>query len=182
MIKDGRLLAQDLRSRNGTFVNGKQLPPDKAKVLKGGDILRVGKIELEVVIEVGLGGAKQPEVKNVEEAAARTVAVAKDESRFEDVDISAWLDEADLIDRQKKLGDPETRQLRLDETVQAKLDETDSGELSVNEDGKTGEREKGARPDKKEVGKLPKHLKQSVTTNDSREAAGDALKRFFSGR
>ncbi len=90
-----------------------------------------------MVIEVGLGGAKQPEVKNVEEAAARTVAVAKDESRFEDVDISAWLDEADLIDRQKKLGDPETRQLRLDETVQAKLDETDSGELSVNEDGKT---------------------------------------------
>ncbi len=182
VIKEGRALVQDLNSRNGTFVNGKQLPPDKAKVLKAGDVLRVGKIEVEVLIEVGLGGAKQPEVKSVEDAAARVAAAGKDESRFEELDITTWLAEADQIDRKKKLGEPETRQLRLDETVQANIEpSSESGELSST-DSKAEEREKGQRPKKEAPGKLPKHLKQNNMSTDSREAAGDALKRFFSGR
>ena len=37
VLKDNRVLIQDLKSRNGTYVNDKRLPTDKAKVLSGGD-------------------------------------------------------------------------------------------------------------------------------------------------
>ena len=54
VIRDGRVLIQDLKSRNGTFVNEKRLPSDRAKILSGGDTLKVGKLLFEVVIEHGL--------------------------------------------------------------------------------------------------------------------------------
>lgn len=56
--KDGRVLLVDLKSRNGTFVNDKQLSSDKAKILKDGDLLRIGKLEFQIAIEVGIGGIK----------------------------------------------------------------------------------------------------------------------------
>lgn len=178
VVRDGRVLVQDLKSRNGTFVNEKRLPPDRAKVLKPGDMLRVGKLEFEMVIKVPIGGAKKPQVRDVKEAAARTVQGS--DSRFEDVDISSWLDEADQIDRVRKTGDPDTRQLKLDETHAS--GETDGGELSVSEE-LPGAKEAGGskRPEKRPVGKLPKNRPGSEST-DSREAADAALKRFFGGR
>ena len=196
VVRDGRVLAQDLKSRNGTYVNEKKLPPDKAKVLKPGDILRVGKLSFEVVIKVPVGGAKKPQVKDVADAADRTVRAASD-SRFEEVDISSWLDEADQIDRVRKSGDPETRQLRLDDTS-ASIG--DSGELSVSEEGSSGDspsssdsevdvedesdakqRAINRKKEKRTPGKLPK-LPPGQSTNDSREAADAALKKFFGGR
>ncbi len=179
VLKDGRVLLQDLRSRNGTYVNDKRLPPDKAKVLKPGDVLRIGKLEFELVIEHGLKAAKKPEVKTVGDAAERVVQASNEESRFEEVDISGWLDEADQIDRVRQLSDPETRQFQIDASEEASKDDTDSGELSVS-DGAAGKAE-GKRPDKQKPGKLPEALKKAMTEN-SRDAADDALKRFFSGR
>lgn len=179
-VRDGRVLAQDLNSRNGTFVNDNRLPPDKAKVLKAGDHLRVGKLEFEVVIKIDLGGAKKPQVKDVKDAAARTVQSSTD-SRFEEVDITSWLDEADQIDRVRKTGDPDTRQLKIDETHAISAD---SGELSVEapaEDTDEAKRVPTKRPGKKEFGKLPK-VRPGSETSDSREAADAALKKFFGGR
>ncbi len=98
VIKDGKLLVQDLKSRNGTYVNEKLLPSDKAKVLASGDMLRVGKLDFEVVIEHGLQAPKKPEVTSVSDAAARTVA-SGDGSKFEAIDVNSWLEEADQIDR-----------------------------------------------------------------------------------
>lgn len=188
--KDGRLLVQDLKSRNGTFINEKRLPPDKAKVVKNGDVLRVGKLSFVLSIEHGLHAAKKPEVKDVADAASRTVGSNADDSRFEAVDVGSWLDEADAIDRVRKMNDPETRQLTLDS---AKIEGEDSDELSVSDataksnsgDSKAEEGEdekKRSIPDKKkEPGKLPANLKQAMQ-DTSRDAADDALKRFFSGR
>ncbi|TWU18210.1 FHA domain-containing protein [Allorhodopirellula heiligendammensis] len=198
-VQEGRVLVQDLKSRNGTFVNEKRLPPDKAKVLKDGDLLRVGKLSFGVVIEHGLHAAKKPEVKSIAEAAARTHAEGSSDSRFEEVDVSSWLDEADAIDRVRKMNDPDTRHLTLQE--QQDDPDTDSSELSVNAtivsdntgskkqtDGKvddaSGSGEKGKkfkRPEKQKPGKLPQGLKKEMT-DTSRDAADDALKRFFSGR
>src|SRR5690606_12551520 len=113
VIRDNRLLVQDLVSRNGTYVNEKRLPTDKAKVLSSGDQLRVGKIAFEVLIEHGLQAAKKPEVNSVGEAAARTVE-SSGGSRFEAIDVNAWLDEADQVDRVRKLSDPDTRQFRVE--------------------------------------------------------------------
>lgn len=177
VTRDNRVLIQDLASRNGTFVNDKRLPTDKAKVLKAGDKLKVGKMEFEVLIEHGLQAAKKPEVTSVDEAAARTVESGT-ESRFEAIDVSAWLDEADQIDRNRKLSDPDTRQFRLDAlpTEEAEAD-TENEELS----GEDSKLKKLRPPVKGEPGKLPTKASKPGS-DDSRQAADDALKKFFSGR
>ena len=188
--KDGRVLIQDLKSRNGTFVNGKRLPSNMAKVLKPNDKLKIGKLEFQILIEHGLQAAKKPSVKDVGEAAARTVEAGNADSRFEEVDVSSWLEEADQIDRVRKISDPETRQLRLDKGENDQTDsdgsDSDSTELSVNDETQTDEakaeeEKKKKRPEKKKPGKLPEDLKRNMKDN-SRDAADDALKRFFSGR
>ncbi len=192
VIKDNRVLIQDLKSRNGTFVNDKRLPTDKAKVLVGGDQLRVGKLNFQVVIEHGLQAAKKPEVADMSDAAARTVEAGAHDSRFEEVDVDSWLDEADQIDRVRKLSDPDTRQFQIksgiltdsDSDTGASGDEGDNGrdsdstELSVSDLKDSGTKKKR---EKQKPGKLPKDFQKSMTDN-SRDAADTALKRFFSGR
>lgn len=187
VLKDGNVLMQDLNSRNGTFVNEKRLPSDKAKVLKAGDQLRIGKLAFELVIEHGLQSIKKPEVTDMGDAAARVVEAESSTSRFEALDVSSWLDEADQIDRVRKLSDPETRQFRLDldradgvaaENENEDADKNDeSSELSID-DGDVG----SGKPKKKQKpGKLPEGYRKAMTDN-SRDAADNALKRFFSGR
>ncbi|NND96062.1 MAG: FHA domain-containing protein [Pirellulaceae bacterium] len=183
VLRDNRLLIQDLKSRNGTYVNDKRLPADKAKVLKPGDQLRIGKLSFEVIIEHGLQAAKKPQVADVGDAAARTVEAGGD-SKFEAVDVSSWLDEADQIDRVRKLSDPETRQFRLAEGQSAgdSSHDGDSTDLSVD-DSTDADLKKKKRPPKtkQKPGKLPEGAKKSLK-DSSRDAADDALKRFFSGR
>ncbi len=180
--KDGKLLIQDLKSRNGTFLNEKRLPTDRASLASSGDQLRIGKLMFEVLIEHGLQGNKKPEVADVGDAAQRTVQAGADDSDAEAVDVSAWLDEADQIDRVRKLSDPDTRQFRFDESKVDLNDDSspdsDSTELSV--DGSDSSVIKKKR-EKQKPGKLPENYRQKMTDN-SREAADDALKRFFSGR
>lgn len=183
VIRDGRVLIQDLKSRNGTYVNEKRLPSDRAKILNAGDLLKIGKLEFELVIEHGLKGNKKPQVADVGEAAERTVQDS--DSRFEEVDVTGWLDEADQIDRVRKLSDPDTRQFRVDDLKKAEDEEdsskdvsSDSTELSVG-DSSLLQRLREQKKQKK--GKLPDDLKKTMT-DSSKAAADDALKRFFTGR
>lgn len=184
VLRDGKVLAQDLKSRNGTFLNDQRLPNDRATEIKSGDQLRVGKLAFEVVIDHGLGGVKKPQVADVGEAAQRTVEAGSADPNEETVDVSAWLDEADQIDRVRKLSDPDTRQFRFDEAAadadgdtDAQESTGDSTELSVDADSKVAKMKR----EKKKPGKLPENLRHRMTEN-SRDAADDALKRFFSGR
>ena len=176
--KDGRVLLIDLKSRNGTFVNEKQLSSDKAKILKDGDILRVGKLEFQVAIEVGIGGAKKTEAKDIKEVADRTALTSAGDSKFEQIDISQWLEEADSIQRSK--SDPETRQFVLDDTtrISAETASEDTDSDSKEEIDPTGSKSK--RPDKKPPQKLPKN--NAPSTGSSRDAANETLKKFFGGR
>jgi len=176
VTRDNRLLVQDLMSRNGTFINEKRLPTDKAKVLQSGDTLRVGKLEFEVVIEHGLQAAKKPEVTSVDEAAARTVESSAG-SRFEAIDVNSWLDEADQVDRVRKLSDPDTRQFRIDSPPDEMPSTDDSDEIS----GDDSKLQKLKPPQKAAPGKLPTGASKAMS-NDSRQAADNALKKFFSGR
>ena len=185
--KDNRVLVQDLKSRNGTFVNGKRLPTDKAKVLKPGDLLKVASLEFEVLIEPGLNAPKKPEITGVADAAARVVESGSADSRFEDVDVDSWLDEADQIDRVRKLADPDTRQFNIDALQPSNApDDLSNSDLSVNtepsddsSDESVVEKVKRSK-EKKKPGKLPENFKQQLTGN-SRDAADNALKRFFGG-
>lgn len=183
VVREGKVLVQDLKSRNGTFVNDKRLPVDRAKVLHPGDLLRVGKLSFEVMIEHGLKSAKRPEVSGVDDAAARTVEAGTGESRFEAVDVGDWLDEADQIDRVRKMSDGDTRQFQLSQLKES----GDSGTGSVEGDDPSVSLElssdgssilKSKRPEKRKPGKLPSNLKTAMKEN-SRDAADDALKKFF---
>lgn len=169
--KDGRLLLIDLKSRNGTLVNGKAVQPDRAKILKSGDRIQVGQLEFELVMEMELGGARKPEVRSVEDVIERTVEQSND-NRSVEIDISSWLEEADQVDRGAVPSSFETRQLVLDDTGSI-------GKKDAEESGSGDEETKGAKP--MAPGKLPK-VNKGPTSKNSRDAAQETLKKYFGGR
>ncbi len=174
--KDGRILLIDLKSRNGTHVNDQKLDPSKAKVLKDGDVIRVGKLEFVAVLEVGIDKVKKPEIKTVEEAAARTAGKVGD-SRFEEVDVSSWLDEAEQIERRVGL-EPITRQFQLDESSKVDI----AGEQTVMEDKATEDTKTDVKPGSKaKPGKLAP-VSTKPTTATSKDAASETLRKLFGGR
>jgi pSer/pThr/pTyr-binding forkhead associated (FHA) protein len=178
-LKDGRVEIEDLKSRNGTFINNKQLKG--SYLAKSGDRLRVGRLNFEILIDQSKAGNKKPVVKNVAEAAARTAQKPKKEN-FED-SISDWLTEQD----DEPLGSfgADTIQFSLDDIdVVSDKDKSieDLKADSVKEDTEEPETvdETGAKKKKKEYGKLPPLPKFSH--DDSTSAAGDVLKKFFNRR
>jgi pSer/pThr/pTyr-binding forkhead associated (FHA) protein len=175
--KDGRVLLVDLKSRNGTFVNEKQLSPEKAKILKSGDKIRCGQLEFEVEIEVGIANSKQTEVVNVKQAAERITEQSSGFDSRESFDISSWLLEADQINRTipTQPVEQETRQFTMEDT-------TTKMESSVlSEESKEGEEPKSKRPEKKEPMKLPK-MNEGPSTKNTKDAATETLKKYFGGR
>lgn len=184
--KEGRVLLLDLKSRNGTFVNDKQLLPDKAKVLKSGDRLKIGQLEFEISIEVGLAAAKKPEVSSVKEAADRLSEQKSMLDSREAADISSWLLEADQIDR-PSTASPETRQFRADDTTfleVSSFEQEPPPDASKSEEGTEeakAEGEKSNKPVKKGPMKLPKS-NTGPTTKNTKDAAAETLKKYFGGR
>jgi len=192
--KDGRLLLLDLKSRNGTYVNDKQLSSDKAKILKTGDHIRVGQLEFEIVIEIGIASAKKPEVNTAQEVAERIAeqADSKVTDSRESFDISSWLLEADQIDRRTVGAEPDTRQFQMDETTytdsevlpESSQEEPADGsesEPSESDPGSEDGANKPKRPDKRPPMKLPKST-SGPTTKNTKDAASETLKKYFGGR
>lgn len=174
--KDGKILLVDLKSRNGTSVNDKALDPAKAKILKDGDRIRIGKLEFIAVIEAGIANVKKDEVKSVKEAAERSAATSAGDSRYEEFDVSAWLEEADQFERRP--GEPDTRQFQLgasdpSDTVMEVKSESDTKAEAKAE-------VKSEPAGKKKPGKLPP-VPQKPATNSSKDAASETLRKFFSG-
>ncbi len=95
LIQDGLVTIRDFNSSNGTFVNGEQVRGDRE--LKSGDRLRIGPLEFEVELTVGVGGRKRPKVASVREAAARS-ATPVGPRNDDDVDLRAWFDEEEEED------------------------------------------------------------------------------------
>ncbi len=183
-VKDSRVVLRDLKSKNGTFVNGKKIDGDA--VLKGGEHVRVGALEFEVVLDLSLGGDKKPKVRSVKDAASRTA-----DSQARDEDITNWLEEADEVDRERRMADPETRNFKIDETdrVEAERGTDEEGEESEDPnvlqdaDAASGDTSifglaKGKK--KKEFGKLPD--RPDADAESSTKAAEDMLKKFFNRR
>lgn len=168
---DDAVKVRDLGSRNGTFVNDTPVKSDW-HLLVSGDVLRLGKIEFEVSIDTKVSD-KRPKVKDVKDAATRLA-----EAELEDSDVSSWLEEADEVEKARKLSDPETRQFKLDETDRVKL-KSASEETKTITDHDTSEDIK-EKPKKKEPGKLPRP--SGPSSKDSVEAASDMLRKFFNNR
>lgn len=188
LVKDGKVFARDLNSRNGTEVNGELIQEETE--LRTGDKVTVGPLAFEVLIDHTLGGEKKSKVTSIKEAAARTTASGSESSKPEDSDISSWLEEADQAERVRRLSDPETRQLKLDETDQVKLQEAIEERAKQKEEERTrgkaepvsdqDETKETADSKKKMPGKLPPRPEK--VAKDSREAASDMLKKFFNKR
>jgi pSer/pThr/pTyr-binding forkhead associated (FHA) protein len=183
LVKDSKVVIRDLKSRNGTYVNGERLKGDAR--LKGGEHVRIGPLEFEVMIDHSFGGEKKPVVRDVKDAAARAA-----KSSAHDEDITDWLDEADEMDRERRMADPDTRQFKLDETDRVALEEAkeaanaETKEQPAEEETEEVESEKtsffGPKKKKKEFGKLPDRPKTQDGT--SQDAAADMLKKFFNRR
>ena len=185
-VKSGELMVRDLKSKNGTFVNGEQVTADR--VLKSGDTIQFGPLAFEVVIDHSLGGEKKPKVSSVKDAAARTTSSGKETVQLEDGDISNWLEEADQQERVRRRIDPETRQLKRDETDQVSLQKKLEAKSQAGEGEPVEAPEAGATPavpagrpkGKKTFGKLPQ--RPELETKNSRDAAAQMLKKFFNKR
>jgi predicted component of type VI protein secretion system len=174
IVREGQMFVRDLKSRNGTLVNGERI--EEERQLKPSDQLKVGKLEFEVLIDYGLGGQKRPEVKSVKEAAARVTT-----AKVEEGNVTDWLEEGDEVDRERRASDPDTRQLKLDDTERITLEKASSdAAASGKSDADAKSDEASSRPEKKQPGKLPK-LPETQTKN-SREAAANMLKKFFNRR
>ena len=174
--KDDRVLLIDLKSRNGTIVNEKKLDPAKAKVLKHGDRIQVGKLEFEVIIQVGIASKKKPEVKDVKDAAVRSAENTGD-SRYEEVDVSSWLEEADQIKRDR--NDPITRQFNVEDSVKLDLS-SDSTVMEAQAHNDTKTNQPVPQPNKKPLKLPPRDTKP--TTVSSKDAASETLRKFFGNR
>ncbi len=172
--KDGRILLIDLKSRNGTIVNDKKLDPKRAKILKDGDHIKVGKLEFIAVIEAGVSNSKKPEVKDVKDAASRTADNVND-SRFDEVDVSSWLEEADQVDRREDIT--ATRQFTLSASDPADSNESTVMEIKAEQETNAEEKTKT----KSKPGKLPP-IPKGPSTGNSKDAASETLRKFFSGR
>jgi hypothetical protein len=172
VTSENEVIVRDLKSRNGTFVNEEQVSEEA--VLLNGDVLRVGPLQFELIIEQSVSKAKRPKVTDIKEAVARTAEGNHAASTSDLDDVTSWLEEADSHEKSRRTTDPETRQFRLDDTVAP-----DDSASATPGDTKTVVAE-AKRPDKKPPGKLPPR----PTTNkaDSREAAADMLKKFFNRR
>jgi pSer/pThr/pTyr-binding forkhead associated (FHA) protein len=181
LVGESQVAIRDLKSKNGTLVNGE--PISGQRVLENGDVLQVGPLEFDVVIDHTLGAAKRSKIESVKEAAART---ADDTRTGDDIesDITSWLEEADEADRLRRTSLPETRQFKLDDTSQVEVDlgEGVAGETLVGEGSKDTLADKAKRklPDLKNPGKLPKA--EGASTANTREAASETLKKLFKRR
>jgi predicted component of type VI protein secretion system len=179
--KDGRVYLADLKSRNGTYVGDVRLEPEKAKSLKSGDKIRIGQLEFEIFIELSLGGAKKPEIRSVAEAANRVAesgTATVDGGGTGSADIDSWLSEPDTFDRSRlPVSGPDTKMLTSEDTTRVRVENKneDSGE------GADDDSTSGKQLSKKNPIKLPK-MQLGPKTKNSKDAASDALKRYFGGR
>ena len=185
-IDNGRVIVEDLGSRNGTFVNETQLTgPHVAKI---GDVVKVGRLQFEILIDHAKSGAKKPVAKTVAEVAKRTSAGNEGNGVNED-SITDWLSEPEDFEKIT-----ETKQFRLDETTQlfpergpdstvmANANEAVDDTDSTSEEESTSDSGSGlfSRKKKKEKGKLPP--KPKFSSESSTTAADDVLKKFFNRR
>lgn len=186
VIEGEELLIRDMGSKNGTYVNGKRI--DGQMQLSQGDQLLVGKLELEVIINIPTpapvappatdSGGDAPDTSKDSGSGTDSSAQSKEDTQSKedswavDDDISTWLEDGDTAGRPS--GDPDTRQFKLDELHQTVTDESTLNAMkdaSMEDTTASSEDTK-----KKEPGKLPSRQGDS---EDSKAAADDILKRFF---
>jgi pSer/pThr/pTyr-binding forkhead associated (FHA) protein len=172
---------RDLQSRNGTLVNDERI--SGPTTLLSGDILRVGPLEFELIVEVeALVNGKRPVVSGVKDVLERTASGGTSSSGSMDSGkVSKWLEDGDASAKRS----PETKQFKLDETDSGSsaIGSPKAAEIVAKAEAEAKlkaeeEAKKKAEADKKIPAKLPTPP-AGPTSKNSRDAAGDFLKRMF---
>ena len=175
LVLDGsNLTLEDAGSKNGSLVNGERIEGSQA--LAAGDLIQIGPLKFQVMIDQRVGGTKEEKVETLEGTSELTAEIGSDSG---DEDISSWLNEADEIDRARRLADPDTRQFKLDDTDRLELEKAASGEKDDSH-AKKGLFARAPKKPKKEPGKLPPGPEH--VSDDSTEAATHMLKKLFERR
>ncbi len=184
-LNNSQVEIEDLGSRNGTFVNGQQIAGVYAP--KSGDLLRVGQLQFEVVIDYAEPSNKRPKVQGVGQALERTAGNKAASGDELEESVSDWLssDDDDMSSTGRELR--ETTMLSADETKRILAEaerkareklaakKRDSGDISDST-----ERSDSAERPKSGPAKLP--FKPRVSHDSSRVAADDVLRKFFNRR
>jgi pSer/pThr/pTyr-binding forkhead associated (FHA) protein len=176
LIEAGSASIEDCGSTNGTFLNDQRITGRQE--LKSGDRIRVGMLGLDVRLSAAVGGEKKPQVRTVQEAAARTIAAVP--AGGNQLDISGWL------------GNGSTPDMAPANEQPAAVNDTLAGKSLIDtatmpapppkkEAEKQAERKEEAKKKEtpaKGVGKLRPPPAQT-SARDSGTAADNALRQFF---
>lgn len=168
VIDGSNLTLEDAGSKNGSLVNDERI--EGTQVLAAGDLIQMGPLKFQVMIEQEANQSKEAKVKSINESGNQPGGTGSDSA---DDDISSWLDEADEVDRARRMAEPDTQQFKLDETDRLALE-------AIGKDAspaKKGLFARGVKKEKKEPGKLPPPPEQ--VSDDSTEAAAHMLKKLF---
>jgi predicted component of type VI protein secretion system len=161
LLGEGVAAVQDLKSRTGTFVNGQRV--EGRRVLRPGDILKIGPLEFEVRLDIRIGGPKKPKVQSIQDALSRSAQSTR--RGGDDMDIAAWID-----DEEEEADTPPP---------------PPSGSSQSNAGGRTPQTSGGSGPESK--ASAPKRAAAKPppgsppATTSSSDAAADILRRL-SGR
>jgi predicted component of type VI protein secretion system len=147
---------RSLSKEASTLINGQ--PVEHEQVLHHGDVLRIGRLEFEVLIEVLASAADSAEGP-------------QHETQQEEQELSDMLAEADAKERAFRLQHPELRELHLEPATPKT-----TGPEEEDEEDSQGGKKKG-----KKFKKLPRKLPVPPVeqSEDSTEAAEEALRRMF---
>lgn len=165
IIKTDKVVGvRDLKSRNGTEVNGEKITGDKR--LRDGDRLTVGPLKFQVILVKTEAPAEKPKPKSPQAESSAMGGM-----------VSQWLEEADDVAQESHLLDgSETREYRFDETSRIDID---TGSIPVEENKDEKPDEDAKKKKKQDVGKLPKFSVKQDQPKDTQEAASQVLRKLF---
>lgn len=161
LVRDSEVLVRDLDSAEGTFINGQRVSGDYK--LTPGDVLRVGRLEFEVMFETGSMLAPDETAHRSEPSADPL-----------DGDVSDWLEQQDEAERESRRQRLDSLRFQVPDTPSPKPEEEEP--VAENEDADANEKTK---PKKKKRGKLPKQVEPKLETEDSISAAEEGLRKLF---
>jgi pSer/pThr/pTyr-binding forkhead associated (FHA) protein len=147
---------EDLKSRNGTFVNGKRIEPENRIKLADGDMIRVGSLELRVARAAPAGGTPGSESQV---------------SKWLSTEGSSVISHTDATASIAPTNDPTQSGL-----TQGGLTQTVS-EDTINASSLSTIGREAGKASSEAPGSLPKSAIRKP--DSSRDAAAEALKKFF---
>lgn len=187
-VRDGNVFVRDLKSRNGTLVNGQRIQTDWE--LQDGDKLQIGPLTVEIRIDQGRKTPIRSASRDGHAAAANREFSAWESQ--DDENAAEWLEQADAVAESQRRGVP--GRLRLERKTVNSPACLEAGEerptasnlASASQQTETSispavaQRRTTMHDPNRTPGKLPRP--QEPPTADSREAAEKMLKRYFGRR